>query len=173
MSALGLHQLILPPSGVEYATALKLTPSTVTPSSASTSSAPVSGCALYNVVLARSNYLRVYEVREEPVQVDGEKEREREKKYVRKGTEAVEGEVEMDEGGEGFVNVGSVKVILLRQCPSSYTCNIMGFTPPLHRILVEIQALQACPSPTVYADCRIRHSQLRLQAPQHRPSSIL
>ena len=130
MSALGLHQLILPPSGVEYATVLKLTPSTVTPSSASTSSAPVSGCALYNIVLARSNYLRIYEVREEPVQVDGEKEREREKKYVRKGTEAVEGEVEMDEGGEGFVNVGSVKVILLQQCPSSYTCNIMGFHSP-------------------------------------------
>jgi cleavage and polyadenylation specificity factor subunit 1 len=29
---------------------------------------------------------------------------------VRRGTEAVEGEVEMDEGGEGWVNMGSVKV---------------------------------------------------------------
>lgn len=30
---------------------------------------------------------------------------------MRRGTEAVEGEVEMDEQGEGFVNMGAVKVI--------------------------------------------------------------
>ena len=29
---------------------------------------------------------------------------------MRKGTEAVEGEVEMDASGEGFVNMGTVKV---------------------------------------------------------------
>lgn len=31
---------------------------------------------------------------------------------MRRDTEAVEGEVEMDRQGEGFVNMGSVKVIL-------------------------------------------------------------
>ena len=63
------------------------------------------------MVVARSNLLRIFEVREEPPPVSQKKEDERERRAsVRKGTEAVEGEVEMDGSGEGFVNVGIVKV---------------------------------------------------------------
>ena len=102
-----LRHEILPPSGVEFAACLKLTPSTVS-STASSSTTPK---ALYNVVVARSNLLRIFEVREEPPPVSQKKEDERERRAsVRKGTEAVEGEVEMDGSGEGFVNVGIVKV---------------------------------------------------------------
>jgi cleavage and polyadenylation specificity factor subunit 1 len=110
-----LHQEILPPSGVEFATTLKLTPSTLveapTPST-STSHGQPSRCALYNVVVARANILRVFEVREDPVPILPQLEDERQRRAdVRRGTEAVEGEVEMDGQGEGFVNMGSVKVI--------------------------------------------------------------
>jgi cleavage and polyadenylation specificity factor subunit 1 len=115
MTIVAYHQPILPPSGVEYATILKLTPSTLTEASvpiASTSTAPYpSGRALYNVVVARTSHLRIFEVREEAVQVDVEKEKRR--GGMRRGTEAVEGEVAMDGQGEGFVNIDSVKVILL------------------------------------------------------------
>ncbi|KAA1478696.1 hypothetical protein DENSPDRAFT_845850 [Dentipellis sp. KUC8613] len=111
-----LHQDILPPSGVEFATTLKLTPSTVGPkhpAEASTSTLPddnSSKRALYNIVVARSNLLRVFEVREEPAPISSAADDERERRSnVRRGTEAVEGEVEMDEQGEGFVNMGSVK----------------------------------------------------------------
>jgi len=61
------------------------------------------------VVVARSNILRIFEVREEPAPVSTQSEDERERKgKVRRGTEAVEGEVEMDEQGEGFVNISQV-----------------------------------------------------------------
>lgn len=100
-----LRQEILPPSGVEFAACLKLTPSTL-PNLPGTST----GRALFNVVVARSNLLRVFEVREEPAPISTQKEDERDRRAsVRKGTEAVEGEVEMDASGEGFVNMGSVK----------------------------------------------------------------
>jgi hypothetical protein len=64
--------------------------------------------ALYNVVVARSNLLRVFEVRADapPLAPDAADGRD----GVRMGTEAVEGEVAMDEGGEGFVNIGGGKV---------------------------------------------------------------
>ena len=64
----------------------------------------------------------------------GQKELEKERLVaVRKGTEAVEGEVEMDPLGEGFVNMGAVKVNL-----SNHFCSIVAdhrqchhaFTPP-------------------------------------------
>nr|VWP00056.1 Amidohydrolase family protein [Ganoderma boninense] len=101
-----LRQEILPPSGVEYATCLNLTPSTLSDPSPSSHS----GRALCNVVVARSNFLRIFEVREEPVPVSAQKEHEKERHAaVRKGTEAVEGEVEMDPSGEGFVSMGAVK----------------------------------------------------------------
>ncbi|PIL30998.1 hypothetical protein GSI_05691 [Ganoderma sinense ZZ0214-1] len=101
-----LRQEILPPSGVEFATCLNLTPSTLSDASPSSHS----GRALLNVVVARSNFLRIFEVREEPVPVSAQKEHEKERHAaVRKGTEAVEGEVEMDPSGEGFVNMGAVK----------------------------------------------------------------
>ncbi len=100
---------VLPPSGVEFAACLKLTPSTVSGSSGS----QTVGRVLFNVVVARSSLLRVFEVREEPAPISTQKEDERERRAsVRKGTEAVEGEVEMDASGEGFVNMGTVKVNL-------------------------------------------------------------
>jgi cleavage and polyadenylation specificity factor subunit 1 len=105
-----LHQEILPPSGVEFATTLKLTPSTLP--EASTSQDQPSGAALYNLVVARANILRVFEVKEGPVPISLQLEDERQRRAdVRRGTEAVEGEVEMDGQGEGFINMGSVKVI--------------------------------------------------------------
>jgi cleavage and polyadenylation specificity factor subunit 1 len=97
-----LRRELLPPSGVEFAVSLNLTPAAL---------ADVSGKQVFrNLVVARSNFLRVFDVCEEPAplplleDVGGS---------GRKGTEAVEGEIEMDEQGEGFVNVGFVKVIAL------------------------------------------------------------
>ena len=91
-----LRHVILSPSGVEFAVALNLIAST--PST------------LVNVVTARSNLLRVYGIREHsPISDHVESERDK-RARVRKGTEAVEGEVEMDQSGEGWVNVGAVKV---------------------------------------------------------------
>lgn len=104
-----LRHEILPPSGAEFAACLRLTPATVTDSGPSTSQ--TTGNALFNVVVARSNFLRIFEVREEAPPISTQKDEERERRAsVRKGTEAVEGEVEMDASGEGFVNMGSVKV---------------------------------------------------------------
>ncbi|KAF9448151.1 hypothetical protein P691DRAFT_801258 [Macrolepiota fuliginosa MF-IS2] len=104
-----LHQEILPASGVEFATSLKLLPSALQDLSAS----PIANIrhelaarVLCNVVVARSNLLRIFEVREEPAPVSTHADDERERKgKTRRGTEAVEGEVEMDEQGEGFVNI--------------------------------------------------------------------
>ncbi|CCL98048.1 uncharacterized protein FIBRA_00042 [Fibroporia radiculosa] len=104
-----LRQEILPPSGVEFSACLKLTPSTLWDDK-SPSSSTGGGRALFNVVVARSNLLRIFEVREEPAPFSTQKEDERDRRAsMRKGTEAVEGEVEMDASGEGFVNMGSVK----------------------------------------------------------------
>ncbi|EPQ53745.1 hypothetical protein GLOTRDRAFT_107026 [Gloeophyllum trabeum ATCC 11539] len=110
-----LRQEILPASGVEFTTSLRLTPSTLygdvlpTPPNA-TARQEFAARALCNVVVARSNILRIFEVREEPVPIPDNIEDEREKRgRVRRGTEAVEGEVEMDEQGEGFVNMGAAK----------------------------------------------------------------
>jgi cleavage and polyadenylation specificity factor subunit 1 len=112
-----LRQKLLPPSGVEFATSLKLTPSTLadqvlpTPPNSSARQ-ELAARALCNVVVARTSLLRIFEVREEPAPLATEIEDERDRRSkVRRGTEAVEGEVEMDEQGEGFVNMGSAKVI--------------------------------------------------------------
>lgn len=107
-----LHQEIHPPSGVEFATSLKLTPSTLgtlpTPPNA-TIRHEFTARTLCNVVVARSNLLRIFEVRQEqaPISSQADDQRERAAK-VRKGTEAVEGEVEMDDQGEGFINIDKV-----------------------------------------------------------------
>ncbi|KAL1941832.1 hypothetical protein VTO73DRAFT_6832 [Trametes versicolor] len=102
-----LRQEILPPSGVEFATCLNFTPSTLSDAGPSTSQ---SGRTLFNVVVARASHLRIFEVREEPAPISAHREDEKDRRAsVRKGTEAVEGEVEMDASGEGFVNMGSVK----------------------------------------------------------------
>ncbi|KAK7042372.1 protein CFT1 [Favolaschia claudopus] len=77
-----LHQEILPPSGVEFVTSLKLTPSTLASSSGS------SPKAICNFVVARSNFLRIFEVCEEQAAVEvGES--------VGKGTGAGNGDIEM------------------------------------------------------------------------------
>ncbi|KAJ6612805.1 CPSF A subunit region-domain-containing protein [Mycena sp. CBHHK59/15] len=96
-----LHQEILPPNGVEFAASLKLTPSTLPPPPDGT--IPLTR-TLCNVVVARSNLLRIFEVREEPAPFPTQPEQGRDGK-VRPDTEAVEGEVEMDEQGEGFVHI--------------------------------------------------------------------
>ncbi|TDL22024.1 hypothetical protein BD410DRAFT_828742 [Rickenella mellea] len=98
-----IRREIIPASGVEYATSLKLTPSSVTPRNPDGDSPRV----LCNVVVARSNILRVFEVVEEPTPLPLHSDESRSK--VRKDTEAVEGEVEMDTQGEGFVNIGAIK----------------------------------------------------------------
>ncbi|KAI0938339.1 hypothetical protein AcW1_001910 [Taiwanofungus camphoratus] len=108
-----LRQEILPPSGVEFAACLKLTPSTL-PNSKDflpySTVGETTGHTLFNIVVARSHLLRIFEVREETAPISTQKEDERDRRAsVRKGTEAVEGEVEMDVSGEGFVNMGSVK----------------------------------------------------------------
>ncbi|THU95820.1 cleavage factor protein [Dendrothele bispora CBS 962.96] len=109
-----LHQEIIPPSGIEFATSLKLTPSTLDLPPSTSARHEIAARVLCNVVVARSNLLRIFEVREELAPV-GSNEEEREMKgeqdgkdgrvRVRKGTEAVEGEAEMDRNGEGFVNI--------------------------------------------------------------------
>ena len=97
-----LRRELLPPSGVEFSVSLNLTPASL---------ANVSGKrVLRNLVVARSSFLRVFDVREEPAPLPLLEDAGT---SGRKGTEAVEGEIEMDEQGEGFVNVGFVKVIAL------------------------------------------------------------
>ena len=130
---------ILPPSGVEFAACLKLTPSTVArdtqPAFGGAGASDSFGTVLYNVVVARSNSLRIFEVRQELAPISTQKEDERERRAsVRKGTEAVEGEVEMDASGEGFVNMGAVKVNLRYSVLMFYgrsSCNDMLVFNPL------------------------------------------
>ena len=70
------------------------------------------GNAAGNLIVAHSNLLRIYEIHEEyaPFQASTSKDKW---SRQRKDTEAVEGEVEMDTQGEGFVNMGAVKVTSL------------------------------------------------------------
>ncbi|TFK49248.1 hypothetical protein OE88DRAFT_1662681 [Heliocybe sulcata] len=105
-----LRQEILPASGVEFVTSLHLTPYVLPTPPNPSARQEFAARALCNVVVARSNILRIFEVREEPAPVPEGVEDERERRgKVRRGTEAVEGEVEMDEQGEGFVNMGAAK----------------------------------------------------------------
>ncbi|KAJ7130141.1 CPSF A subunit region-domain-containing protein [Mycena epipterygia] len=96
-----LHHEILPPSGVEFVASLKLTPSTLPAPPYGRGSTTQTLC---NLVLARSNLLRIFEVREEQAPFPSPSEEGGDER-VRKGTEAVEGEAEMDTGGDGFVNI--------------------------------------------------------------------
>ncbi|KAF7329846.1 Cleavage and polyadenylation specific protein [Mycena kentingensis (nom. inval.)] len=68
-----LHNEILPPSGVQFATTLRLTPATHSTSTRTT---------LCNLVVARSNYLRIFDVCEEKevegdMEVDGQRAKTR------------------------------------------------------------------------------------------------
>ena len=101
----------LPPSGIEHAVTLRLLPSTVNRKRTQ----DVDGTypkVVCNMVAARSNFLRIYEIVEENVSIQAQG-RSKQWSRFRKDTEAVEGEVEMDTQGEGFVNMGAVKVVLL------------------------------------------------------------
>ncbi|KAJ7164986.1 CPSF A subunit region-domain-containing protein [Mycena filopes] len=126
-----LHQEILPPNGVEFVTSLKLTPSTLP---VPPTGKPPSTRTLCNLVVARSNLLRIFEVCEEqaPFASHGEEQ-------VRKGTEAVEGEVDMDMGGEGFVNIS--KSATLKSAP---TVTRLYFVREhsLHGIVTGIEGIQ-------------------------------
>ena len=108
-----LRSEILPPSGVQFACSLKLLPCLV-----SRNRPGLDGTnrkALCNVVVAYSHLLRIYELVEEPIpiQVLASQGATRDGwSRVKKDTDAVEGEVEMDTQGEGFVNMGAVKVAL-------------------------------------------------------------
>ncbi|KAF9527699.1 CPSF A subunit region-domain-containing protein [Crepidotus variabilis] len=97
-----LHQQILPASGVEFATSLKLTPSTLQDQISTRHE--LFSRVLCNLVVARANLLRIFEVRVEPAPVPQDEERDR-RSTVRRGTEAVEGEVQMDEQGDGYINI--------------------------------------------------------------------
>ncbi|EJD05583.1 cleavage factor protein [Fomitiporia mediterranea MF3/22] len=103
-----LRSEILPPSGVQFATSLKLLPSLVMRSRLD----PYGSSRKFvcNIVVAHSHLLRIFEVVEEPVspQLQASQSTGRDGwSRVRKDTEAVEGEVEMDTQGEGFVNMAS------------------------------------------------------------------
>ena len=103
-----LRQEILPASGVEFATSLNLTASTRPhPTNVSTRHEFVSR-VLCNVVVARSSLLRIFEVREEPAPIQPQVEDERQRRAVKRGTDAVEGEVAMDEQGDGYINIAKV-----------------------------------------------------------------
>lgn len=131
----GIRQEVLPASGVEFSASLRLTSATLEhlPSGAnadgSSASSPrhaIASRALFNLVVARSNILRIFEVREYEAPSVAEKEAERERNgEVRRGTEAVEGEVAMDDGGEGYVNVGGLKVILILRYPRQCEGNLL------------------------------------------------
>jgi hypothetical protein len=122
-----LRQDLLPPSGVEFAASLRLTPSTLEclplpPQS--TTRHEFAARVLCNVVVARSNILRIFEVREEPAPIPAHIDDEQERTIgVRRGTEPFEGEVEMDQQGEGFVNVGPVKVTPYLLLANTYASN--------------------------------------------------
>jgi cleavage and polyadenylation specificity factor subunit 1 len=95
-----LRRELLPPSGVEFSASLSLTPATLRGGNDGKG-------AIRNLVVARSSFLRIFEVREEPAPLPSVEDAV---SSGQKGMEAVEGEVEMDEQGEGFVSVGVVKV---------------------------------------------------------------
>ncbi|KAJ7624997.1 CPSF A subunit region-domain-containing protein [Mycena polygramma] len=133
-----LHQEILPPNGVEFVTSLKLTPSTLpVPPSGRVSSART----LCNLVVARSNLLRIFEVCEEQAPFASQAEEGRDER-VRKGTEAVEGEVEMDTGGEGFVNISKSASLKSAVYPPTVTRIYFVREHSLHGIVTGIEGIQ-------------------------------
>ena len=140
-----LRQDILPPSGVEYATSLKLTPSTLadqvlpTPPGSSARH-ELAARALCNLVVARTSLLRIFEIRQELVPFPSHDGDEKDKMTeVRKGTEAVEGEVEMDEQGDGFVNMGSAKVI--QNINVTFTTSAMSMSVSISECIMLMEIL--------------------------------
>lgn len=117
-----LHREVVPPSGVEYCASLNLIGTTVFRKHGDGDERPK---AVHNLVVARSNLLRIYEIQEDTAQVQSQPGREKDKwTRVRRDTEAVEGEVEMDTQGEGFVNMGTVKVVMLHYIIFVISCHL-------------------------------------------------
>lgn len=108
-----LHQDILRPSGVEFAVSLNL----VVPSTASSSSDVQ---VLGNLVVARANVLKVFEIRRQSASLRADLADPGES-LAANGGDGVEGEVKMDTQGDGFVNMGELKVILdVQRCSGSF-----------------------------------------------------
>lgn len=61
---------------------------------------------LCNLVAARNNYLRVFEVLEEPLSFSGNNEGS--------ASDPVPGEVEMDSHGDGFINITELRASIVR-----------------------------------------------------------
>ncbi|KAJ6591099.1 CPSF A subunit region-domain-containing protein [Mycena vulgaris] len=137
-----LHHEILPPSGVEFATSLKLTPSTLAVSPNGNVSSTRTLC---NLVVARSNLLRIFEVCEEPASFASPLDEGRDGR-VRKGTEAVEGEVEMDAGGDGFVNISKSASHKSAVYPPTVTRIYFVREHSLHGIVTGIEGIQVMAS---------------------------
>ncbi|KAJ7248582.1 CPSF A subunit region-domain-containing protein [Mycena haematopus] len=133
-----LHQDILPPNGVEFVTSLKLTPSTLLVPPSRTISSTRTLC---NLVVARSNLLRIFEVCEEQAPFASHEGRD-----VRKGAEAVQHEVEMEAvaGGEGFVN----KPANLKSPAHPHTITRIYFVREhsLHGIVTGVEGIQVMAS---------------------------
>ncbi|KAJ7747964.1 CPSF A subunit region-domain-containing protein [Mycena maculata] len=133
-----LHQEILPPSGVEFATSLKLTPSTLlAPPSGHISSART----LCNLVVARSNLLRIFDVREEQAPFASPPAEGRDER-ARKGIEAVEGEAEMDTDGDGFVNISKSASHKSAVYPPTVTRLYFVREHSLHGVVTGIEGIQ-------------------------------
>ena len=83
------------------------------------------------MAVARSNLLRIFEEREKPCPIQNQVDDEREQRLkVRRGMEAVEGEVAMDEQGDGFINIA--KVILHVSC--IFFVRTRAITPPAKEV---------------------------------------
>ncbi|KAG8854213.1 mRNA cleavage and polyadenylation factor subunit [Tulasnella sp. 330] len=136
---------LLSASGVEYATFLNLTPSSSIKNASGTPSRVIT-----NLAVARSNLLRIFEVRQEPAPLPSFAEAEAHARNgaSKLGTEAVEGEVEMDEGGEGFVNMAQVRALPegLSITPSTVTRLFLLREHRLHGIVTGIQRVKTIAS---------------------------
>ncbi|KAL0578769.1 mRNA cleavage and polyadenylation factor subunit [Marasmius crinis-equi] len=96
-----LHQEIIPPSGVEFATSLKLIPGSYELPPSTSARHEIAARVICNVVVARSNLLRIFEVREEPAHATAaEREKAGKEKKGQNGEKAAaNGDVEMSDAG--------------------------------------------------------------------------
>ncbi|KAJ7216585.1 CPSF A subunit region-domain-containing protein [Mycena pura] len=98
-----LHQEILPPSGVQFATSLKLTPATLLVPPPHGNFFEPSRRTLCNLIVARSSFLRVFDVCEEPAE-EGKDAGDR-------GSNVGDGDLDMDIGGESSVTASKSPTI--------------------------------------------------------------
>ncbi|KAK7059173.1 mRNA cleavage and polyadenylation factor subunit [Paramarasmius palmivorus] len=140
-----LHQEVLPPSGVEFAASLNLIPDALELPPNTSTRHEIAARVLCNLVVARSNLLRIFEVREEPAPLPAVVDEEKEtKRKLKKGAEAVPGEVEMDRQGEGFVNIA--KLITQKGAVNTVTKFYHVREHRLHGIVTGIEAVKTVAS---------------------------